>query len=161
MAAQASDARAGRILWGTVAAGAGIAGGTALMAYTGNWPSLWLPKWTALSVLVGLPTILLISLAFRFMRGAYSAQPVSAFARRAAFAGAFITFAYLVATLILLAAWLTALALGAEVAPPLLQALILTITLFVVTRMSFICILNLAIAVQGPAEEPAALSADG
>jgi hypothetical protein len=126
------------------------------MAFTGEAPFVWLANRTGIYVLVGLPTALLICLAFRIMRSAYSAPPASAFARRMATVSGFVLSAFLAATLILLAAWLAALPLQAEIGPALLQALILTVILSVVARMSCLCIVNLAIAIQGPiGESPA------
>ena len=159
MARLISEADARRIAWSAAFGGAAIAGATTFSVVTETRPFFWLPTSAGIYVLVGLPTALLICLAFRIKRGAYSAPPASAFARHATLACGFVLFASLAATLILLAAWLTALALGADIAPSLVQALILTIALFVLARMTCLCIVNLAIAVQGPAEEPPALSA--
>jgi hypothetical protein len=155
-----SEADARRIAWGAAFGGAAIAVATTFSVFTGARSFYWLPNWAGICILVGLPTALLICLAFRIMRGAYSAPPTSAFARRATLACGFVLFAFLAGTLILLAAWLTALALGADIARLLVQALILTIALFVLARMTCLCIVNLAIAAQGPAKEQAALSAD-
>jgi hypothetical protein len=150
LAGKVSEARAKLIVWGVAFGGAGIAGGAVLLALSADRAFEWLP-----GLLLGLFISLLICLAFRIMRGAYSAPPVSAFASRAALAGGFTLAAFGAATLILLAAWLAALALGAEIGSALLQALIHTIILFVVTRMAGLSILNLAIAIQGSAEDSA------
>jgi hypothetical protein len=152
LAAQASDAGAGRILWGAAAAGAGIAGGAILLVLTVDW-SRWLSL-GSLYFLAGLFAISLICWAVRVVRRVGPTASAGTFARRAIFACAFTQFAFLAATLILLAAGLMALAFGAAIGSALLEALILTLIVSSVTRILCLGIGNAALVIEEPRGKP-------
>jgi hypothetical protein len=153
LAAQASDASAGRILWGTAAAGAGIAGGAILLVLTVD-RSRWL-NLGSLHLLAGLFAISLICWAVRVARRVSATASAGTFARRAILVCAFIQFAFLAATLILLAAGLLALAFGAAIRSALLEALILTLIVSFVTRILCLGIGNTSLVIEEPRGKPA------
>ena len=137
-----------RLAWGAGFGAVGLAGGGAFVILSGMQPQFWLPG-SGIYILAGLFGALLLSRAVRAMRGALSAPPVSAFARGAALASGVLQLAFLGAALILLAAWLAALALSAGIAPQMLEALILVVALaFGAIALSF-SIVNMAMAFQG------------
>ena len=152
MAPQASDARAGRILRGTAAAGAGIAGGAILLVQTVDlfgWLNLG-----NLYFLAGLLAISLICWAARVARRVGPAASPGTFARRAIFACALTQFAFLAATLILLAAGLLAMAFGATIGSAILKALILTLVVSFVTKILCHGIGNVALVIEEPKGRP-------
>jgi hypothetical protein len=134
-----------RLAWGAGFGAVGLAGGAAFFILSGMQPQSWLSG-SGLCILAGLFGALLLSLAVRAMRGALSAPPVSVFARRAALASGVLQLAFLGAALILLAAWLTALALGAGIAPQMLEALILVVALAFGAMTLSLSIVNMAMA---------------
>lgn len=152
MAAQASDARAGRILWGTAAGGAGIAGAAILLVQTVDWFG-WLSE-GILYFLAGLLAISLICWAVRVARRVGPAASSGTFARRVILACTLTQFAFLAANLILLAASLSALAFGAAIGSALLKALILTLFVSFVRGILCLGIGNLALVIEEPRGKP-------
>jgi hypothetical protein len=152
LAAEAPDARTGRILWGTAAAGAGVAGCAILLVQTVDW-SRWLSV-DSLYFLAGLFAISLICWAVRVARRVSPRASAGTFARRAIFACAFTQFAFLAATVVLVAAELLALAFGAAIGSALLEALILTLIVSFVTRILCLGIGNLALVIEEPRGKP-------
>jgi hypothetical protein len=139
-----------RLAWGAGFGAVGLAGGGAFVILSGMQPQTSLSG-SGLYILAGLFSALLLSLAVRAVRGALSAPPVSAFARGAALASGVLQLAFLGATLILLAAWLAALALSAGTAPQMLEALILVAALAFGAIILSLSIVNMAMAFQGTA----------
>jgi hypothetical protein len=133
------------------AAGAGIAAGAILLALAVDWSGLALG---AFYVLAGLFAISLSCWAVRVSRRIPPKASAGTFASRAGIVFAFAQFAVQAALLILLLAWLVALAFGAAIDSALFEALVLTCFTSIVTRCLGLGILNLALAIEEPRGEP-------
>lgn len=133
--------------------GIGIAGGTLLLVLTVERPTERLLGSGGLYFLIGLTTVLLIFWAVRTVRGVERPSLRSGFAGRVALVSGCIITAFVLAALILLLAWLAALAIGSEIAVALVRALIMTIFLFLAMRLICLAILEVAIAARQPTGE--------
>jgi hypothetical protein len=100
------------------------------------------------------PALLILSIV-RILRRAGSAPPPGTFLQRVDFGYGCSRLAFVAAALIHLTAWLAALALGAQVGAKFFEAFILTTVAWILTSLMWGCVMNLALAIRGPAGEAA------